>query len=106
MVYGSGGWRSLKFQIAAVCLTYLSIGASYVLVALVSIKSMANISWLKVLQYCFTAPLLDIFSEGVGGILTALIIFFGLSRAWRYTKPDEVPIVGPYPVSDLRASKP
>lgn len=35
---------------------------------------------------------------GISGILNALIIFFGLSRAWRMTGPDRRILTGPFPV--------
>lgn len=43
-------------------------------------------------------------AAGISGLINLLIIFFGLQRAWRYTAPDRVPIMGPYPASDLSAS--
>jgi hypothetical protein len=49
------------------------------------------------------APFIGV-SAGFSGILNLVIIFIGLSRAWLYTKPDNAPILGPYPASGLGAS--
>ncbi len=41
-------------------------------------------------------PLLDAFSSMPGGLLTLLIIFFGLQQAWKQTAPDVSLVAGPY----------
>jgi hypothetical protein len=49
------------------------------------------------------SPLLGL-SEGVGGLIGILIIFFGLSRAWRETARDERLLMGPYSLDEAPAS--
>lgn len=41
-------------------------------------------------------PLLDAFTSMPGGLLTLLIIFFGLQQAWKQTAPDVALVAGPY----------
>jgi hypothetical protein len=106
ITYGSGGCRGRKYQIAAVLLTYASIVTSYMIMLVSEIRDPAALplsTWAKLIAYDVVGPFLGILG-GVSGILTLLIIFFGLQRAWRYTAPDKAPILGPYPTSDLSAS--
>ena len=41
-------------------------------------------------------PLLDAFGSMPGGLLTLLIVFFGLQQAWKQTAPDVALVAGPY----------
>jgi len=41
-------------------------------------------------------PLIVAFGSMPGGLLTLLIIFFGLQQAWVQTKPDDALVAGPY----------
>ena len=119
---GTEGHTSRKYQIMAVVLTYLSISSSYVPLALVSVAkkngpasastpktvtpsmraptsapthgTLYSLSLLGVL--ILALPLMIAFNTMPAGILTLLILFFGLSQAWRQTKPDDTMILGPY----------
>jgi hypothetical protein len=48
------------------------------------------------LMLAFAAPFMGITSAG--GILSIIIIFFGLQRAWKMTGRTDIPITGPYQV--------
>ncbi len=50
---------------------------------------------LMFLGLALASPFLSL-SEGAGGILTLVIIFFGLQRAWRMTGRANVVLMGPY----------
>jgi hypothetical protein len=42
-------------------------------------------------------PLLVAFRTMPSGLITLLIIFFGLQQAWKQTAPDDALVLGPYP---------
>jgi hypothetical protein len=42
-------------------------------------------------------PLVVAFRTMPSGLITLLIIFFGLQQAWKQTAPDEALVLGPYP---------
>ena len=42
------------------------------------------------------SPFLGLKEEGMGGLLTLLIIFFGLQRAWHLTGRTNIVVMGPY----------
>ena len=113
--YASSGGRPQ--QIMAVALTYLSISTSYVPVAVYHIShekpevmtaakrgqaeparigTPANSTHLVIalLGLAVAAPFLVI--NGTGGILTLVIIFFGLQRAWRLTGRPDILFSGPF----------
>ena len=72
-----------KYQILAVALTYGAVGLAY----------SAGIGSLKGFVY----PITEIGSGG--GILSAIIIGFGLHQAWRMTTGIDVSFVGPLKVA-------
>lgn len=122
--YASGGLGGRPQQILAVLLTYFAISTSYIPVAIyhiakdqpVSTESSAapgpvtggsateetkskpalslGASIITLLGLAIAAPFLSLSS--VGGLLSLLIIFFGLQRAWRMTGRVDIPVMGPY----------
>ena len=46
--------------------------------------------------FSIALPLIVAFKTMPGGLLTLLIIFFGLQQAWVQTKPDDALVAGPY----------
>jgi hypothetical protein len=95
----------------AVVLTYLAISTSYVPVAIVQFsKTKAakpasptqakeapsiGVALLGLAVLAVAAPFLSL-TGGVGGIISLLIIFFGLQRAWRMTARPDIVISGPF----------
>lgn len=123
---GTGGHTSRKYQIIAVVLTYLAIATSYIPVVIVQMSKdrtkvetkgtagkMADAPQLAhakpaplvtnpllafgmAIGLVLAIPLIDAFSSMPGGLLTLLIIFFGLQQAWKQTTPDVALVAGPY----------
>ncbi len=122
-------------QILAVVLTYFSITASYIPVAIYhqmhdpkaaesssaagaasgqnsmspsadgnsvpkpkEANASTGMALIMMVGISLAAPFLSL-SEGVGGLLTLVIIFFGLQRAWRMTGRSNVAVMGPYQYS-------
>jgi hypothetical protein len=54
----------------------------------------AGAALLAILALALAAPFLSISS--FGGILSLVIIFFGLQRAWRLTGRTQIAVMGPY----------
>jgi hypothetical protein len=118
--HASGGLGGRPQQILAVVLTYFSISTSYIPVAIYqyakspqntavtrsanaeqsegrSEPSSAGAALLGMLAFGLAAPFLSI--SGVGGLISLLIIFFGLQRAWRVTGRPEILVHGPFQTS-------
>jgi hypothetical protein len=118
---GTDGHTSRKYQIMAVLLTYMAIATSYIplIVAELAKKhpaaeksavpdatpvsraepvsaSAAGVAMVILVGTVIALPLLDAFSSMPGGLLTLLIIFFGLQQAWKQTAPDVALVAGPY----------
>lgn len=96
-----GGGRT--YQIMAVLLTYWGITLSYVPVLYGNFMHRRGVgSPAYLLAYAFATslivPVLRL-THDFSGILTPLIIGFGLWQAWKLTQGREVPISGPFPVA-------
>jgi hypothetical protein len=107
----SPGGRPL--QIMAVILTYFSISTSYIPVAIYQNSKKPPVETSSTVQpssrpspsptdllgliavLAIAAPFLGL-QSGLGGILSLVIIFFGLQRAWRMTGRPDIVISGPF----------
>jgi len=114
---GTDGHTSRKYQIMAVLLTYMAIATSYIPLVIAEAakhppKSQqkidpahrppvsagaAGIALVTIAGLVVALPFLDAFSRMPSGLITLLIVFFGLQQAWHQTKPDDAIVVGPYP---------
>jgi hypothetical protein len=52
--------------------------------------------------FSFILPFLVLAQSPVSGLINLVIIFIGLSKAWRLTTPFRAPILGPYTGSEAR----
>jgi len=126
--HASKGLGGRPQQILAVLLTYFSITTSYIPVAVyhysqnpkAAVAAQAAASnqpdqvggkiakdpagptslpgiVLALLMLAVAAPFLSL-NQGLGGILTLLIVFWGLQRAWRLTGRSNILVMGPYEV--------
>jgi hypothetical protein len=105
-------------QILAVLLTYFAITFSYVVVFIYEAASKHPPSAQQsavtatpraplnpgavvvgLVSLAAIAPFLALGSNPVGGLISLVIIFFGLRQAWRMTGRSDILIVGPYNVS-------
>ena len=107
--HASGGLGGRPQQILAVVLTYLAISFSYLAMAVAaSIHAhsagapptaagavSAGFALLALLMVALGGPFFSL-ADGASGILTLLIVFFGLSRAWRLTGRTDILVSGPY----------
>ncbi len=103
---GSGGLGGRPQQIMAVVLTYLAISVSYMIVVLAAASHGAappgaaagaplGFSLLVLAMLALGGPFFAL-SAGMSGILSLLIVFFGLSYAWRLTGRAAILVKGPY----------
>jgi hypothetical protein len=122
MMRGSRGIGGRRFQVTAVLLTYLSITAGYVPSI---VKELMNqpaataksgqaetatakpdnsppqardfvVAFALLLGIAALAPFFEL-TSGVGGIITLLIILFGLMQAWKETREQPFDMAGPFP---------
>jgi len=54
----------------------------------------------------FALPLLVVFGDMPGGLISAAIIGFGMQQAWKMTAHESVTITGPYRVGDVSPAAP
>ncbi len=94
MRLGTNGFGSRHCQILSVALAYLGITLSS-LPTLAKALSRDGTSGLSVTLIALAAPFLEL-AGGINGILRLLILFFGLSQAWRMTGPDKRSLTGPH----------
>jgi len=116
---GTGGLGARKLQVAAVALIYFAITFSY---APLIVKGMAQarekhkvrvsdprlpalpgpakaaVAGVVLALLALVTPLLML-KTGISGVLGLVIIFFGISRAWREMAPDSRLLIGPYNLS-------
>lgn len=107
--HASNGLGGRPQQILAVVLTYLAISFSYLVMAIAAAMQAghaagpptaaggisAGFALLGLLLLALGGPFFSL-ANGASGILTLLIVFFGLSRAWRLTGRADILVTGPY----------
>jgi len=119
--YGSQGLGGRPQQILALLLTYFAITFSYVVVAGYALSQQhapaaqhsasaqagpptqtmsPGVAVATLVVLAAAAPFLQLQHSGAGGLLSLLIIFFGLQRAWRLTGRRQLDIFGPYEARD------
>jgi len=115
--HGSQGLGGRPQQILAVLLTYFAITFSYVAVAVYTLAKRPPAPAHQVVQVprqnvsvgavagglvilAAVAPFLALKSGAMSGLLSLLIILFGLRRAWALTGRRELDIFGPYDPGD------
>lgn len=98
---GRGGWL---YQTLAVVLTYLAIVSTYIPEIAAGLASSegrpvpAIIRFPLIAVAGLIAPFLAVFYGGIQNIIGLLIIFFGLSQAWRMNRRVELRVSGPFRV--------
>lgn len=96
---GTGGRGGRVLQVAAALLTYLSVGMAYVPLAL---QAGASIG-LATLLSAGLLPVYVILGSLPGGLISALIIGFGMTHAWQLTGTPTLDIQGPFRVGNAPA---
>ena len=100
MRIGSGGRGGRVLQVAAALLTYLSVGMAYVPLAL-SAGAAIN---LATLLSAALLPVYVVLGSLPGGLISALIIGFGMVQAWQLTGTPALDIQGPFRVGNAPAA--
>ncbi|HEY6970221.1 MAG TPA: hypothetical protein VJA94_13525 [Candidatus Angelobacter sp.] len=86
MMVGSKGFGGTKYQITAALLTYAAVSLSGIPVALHLAPGLLNIIPLsKLIQIGLTSPFTDLSDNTGSGIIGLVILFVGMSIAWRMT---------------------
>jgi hypothetical protein len=94
---GAGGSGGLKLQILA--LTYLAVTTAPLLEVIFRLHAVIQITSIPRLIYiALISPFLELQASVGHGLLNVLIIFFGMSQAWRYTKGAPHTLQGPFQV--------
>ncbi len=91
LVFGSGGVRGRRYQVAALILTYLAVSLSAVAIA-ISMGTHASFATLVIVG--LTSPFLD-FKDPAHGIIGLVILAVGLNIAWRLTAGRALEVEGP-----------
>lgn len=100
MRVGSGGRGGRVLQVAAALLTYLSVGMAYVPLAL----SAGAAIGLATLLSAALLPIYVVLGSLPGGLISALIIGFGMVQAWQLTGTPALDIQGPFRVGNAPAA--
>ena len=125
---GARGRGALRFQVLAVCLTYGSIALAYTPIAIkemaagrkapsasatsssdaaaadTDLEEAAPSAGRMLLfagalaGFIAALPILVVVGSFPSGLISALIMFFGMRQAWRMTGPPRMQILGPYRV--------
>ena len=89
---GAGGRGGLRFQILAAVLTYCAVGLAYTPFAL----GASHVPRIMALVLIPVLPVLIVVETMPTGLITALIIFFGIRQAMRMTATPVLQISGPF----------
>jgi hypothetical protein len=100
MKFGSGGLGGRPYQITAVVLTYLAIALAEIPIALWQFHARIPsgrmfAAGLRLLPIGLISPILELRSH-VHGLINAVILYVGLSLAWRGTAAQRVAVEGPF----------
>ena len=100
MKAGSGGLGGRSYQVAAVVLTYLAIALAEIPIALWQFhgripSGQMFAAGLRLLPIGLMSPILELRSP-VHGLINAVILYVGLSLAWRGTAAQRVAVEGPF----------
>lgn len=97
---GAGGRGGLALQVIGAALVYLSVAMAY-FPFIYSAGAGEPLSLLAVVA--LLSPVRSVFSSGSGGIISALIIGFGMMQAWQQAKPHPMVFEGPFRVGGATA---
>lgn len=97
---GAGGRGGRVLQLSAALLTYLSVGMAYVPLALGAGASIG----LGTLLSAVLLPVYVILGSLPGGLISALIIGFGMMQAWQLTGTPTLVVQGPFRVGSAPAA--
>ena len=97
---GAGGRGGLALQVIGALLVYLSVAMAYFpfIYAGASGEPLTLIAVVALLS-----PVRSVFTSGAGGIISALIIGFGMMQAWQQAKRHAVVFEGPFRVGGAAA---
>src|SRR5215470_2036048 len=86
MMVGSKGIGGRQYQITAALLTYCAVSLSFIPIFLyLTHLSLSDAPLAKLIQIGLTAPFLELQSDTFRGLIGLVILFVGMSIAWRMT---------------------
>ena len=94
MIFGSGGVRGRRYQIAAALLTYASVSLSAIPIYISQHGPGAGRAFAALIMMGLASPFLD-FADPAHGLIGLVILFVGIRIAWQLTAGKRVNIVGP-----------
>ncbi|MGA3049011.1 MAG: hypothetical protein ABSD67_20420 [Terracidiphilus sp.] len=101
MMSGSNGVGGRRYQIAAVVLTYAAISMSAIPIRIAEIAPAAHVDWGDHMGMFVISGIASPFMNmmnGFSGLIGLVILFVGLSVAWRMTRARRLPVDGPHPI--------
>jgi len=99
MMKGSNGVGGLRYQIAAVALTYLAISLASIPIMITEIAPAQEVDWVSKLPELALWGIFSPFIElrgGLFGIIGLVILGAGIRFAWRITAARRLVVAGPY----------
>src|SRR5215469_2653857 len=86
MMIGSKGIGGRQYQITAALLTYCAVSLSFIPIFLyLTHLSLGDAPLAKLIQIGLTAPFLELQSDTFRGLIGLVILFVGMSIAWKMT---------------------
>jgi len=86
MMIGSKGIGGRQYQITAALLTYCAVSLSFIPIFLyLTHLSLGDVPLAKLIQIGLTAPFRELQSDTFRGLIGLVILFVGISIAWRMT---------------------
>lgn len=99
IVKGSGGVTGKRYQIVAVVLTYCAVALARVPIwihATPGFQDHVVPASIALIPIAFVFPFTRFIDNPLGGVFGLVILFVGLSIAWKITAPRPLDILGPF----------
>ena len=99
MIKGSNGVGGLRYQIAAVALTYGAISLAAIHIMIAELAPAQEVDWVSKLpelaMWGIFSPFIEL-TSGLSGIIGLIILGAGIRFAWRITAARRLVVAGPY----------
>jgi hypothetical protein len=93
---GANGRGGPVLQFTGAALVYLSVALAYLPFV---IEGSASQPFLDSMAFALQVPLRQVFDSGAGGIISAIIIGFGMLQAWQLAGTPAISLQGPFKVA-------
>ena len=99
MMKGSNGVGGIRYQIAAVALTYGAISLASIPIKIAELAPAQEVDWVSKLpelaMWGIFSPFIEL-TSGLSGIIGLIILGAGIRFAWRITAARRLVVAGPY----------